>query len=149
MQALNPDTVFYTLEYMTRNARTQANVFKRICDYWGIAFDKKMLTFRDRFGETFLYRNEQERGIYASNPKGLFTKVMEAKGIRSTRRIPVSFNRTRHSGLPLSLGRLTRLFIGQRLGCMRETSITGRNSGAGQRDDYRLSSGRAVGRVRS
>ncbi len=83
MQALNPDTVFYTLEYMTRNARTQANVFKRICDYWGIAFDKKMLTFRDRFGETFLYRNEQERGIYASNPKGLFTEVMEAKGIRS------------------------------------------------------------------
>ena len=98
------DTVFYTLEYMTRNARTQANVFKRICDYWGIAFDKKMLTFGDRFGENFLYRNEQERGIYASNPKGLFTEVMEAKGICSNRRIPVSFNRTRHSGLPLSLG---------------------------------------------
>lgn len=82
VQAINPGTVFYTLEYMVRNRLTQTNVFKRICEYWGIPFSPRMLTFRDKFGENFLYRDERERGIYASNPRGLFDDVIGAKGIR-------------------------------------------------------------------
>jgi hypothetical protein len=69
---IDPDTIFYTHEYMVQSRETQAKVFSRVCERWGVAFDPSMLDFKTEFGRDFLYASERERDIYQSDPKGLF-----------------------------------------------------------------------------
>ena len=80
---INPRTVFYTHEYMVQTKETQTRVFRKLCDRWGVDFDESMLEFKTQFGEEFLYANKQEKRIYGSNPKGLFTTLQSSAGILS------------------------------------------------------------------
>jgi hypothetical protein len=76
VRAINPDTAHYTHEYMIQNRDAQEKVFRSVLAPWGLEFKEDMLTFKDKFGENFLYTNEREREIYTKiNPKGLFTTV--------------------------------------------------------------------------
>ncbi len=79
---LRPETVFYTHETLVQSRENQVSIFQDICTDWGIKFDPKTLEFSGPFGVSFIYRDDREQAIYSSNPKDLFTRLIESGSIR-------------------------------------------------------------------
>ncbi len=78
MHLAHPST--HAIIYEDLIAKPEQTV-RELCNYWGIAFSEKMLSFEHSFSD-FLYNSEREERIYTvENPLGLFSTVQQSTSV--------------------------------------------------------------------